>query len=75
MESSTPLPVVDAEDRLVGAVARATLLAALDNASSSTNALPVVTPGQSAGNDDGSRRAAMGPPVFASILLDGAGPE
>ncbi|MBB2994988.1 glycine betaine/proline transport system ATP-binding protein [Paeniglutamicibacter cryotolerans] len=74
VESSTPLPVVDSEDRLVGAVARATLLAALGNVPSSTNAMSIVASGQTAGNDNGSRRAATGPPVFDAAMLEGGDP-
>ena len=55
VESSTPLPVVDDEGRLVGAVARATLLAALGNVPSSTSSMEILTPGQTAGSNDGSQ--------------------
>ena len=61
MESNTPLPVIDERGRLVGAVARATLLAALGNVPSTTDAIQIVVPGQSAGNDDGSQQ----PEIFA----------
>ncbi|PQZ95170.1 glycine betaine ABC transporter ATP-binding protein [Arthrobacter sp. MYb227] len=56
VESSTPLPVIDERGRLVGAVARATLLAALGNVPSTTSSLDVLPPGQSAGSDDGSQK-------------------
>lgn len=61
VESSTPLPVIDDRGRLVGAVARATLLAALGNVPSTTSSLDVLPPGQSAGSDDGSQK----PGIFA----------
>lgn len=54
VESPVPLPVVDDEGRLIGAIARATLLSALGNVPSSTSGMPVVTPGQTAGTDDGT---------------------
>ena len=54
VESPVPLPVVDDEGRLIGAIARATLLSALGNVPSSTSGIPLVTPGQTAGNDDGA---------------------
>ncbi|QXQ09782.1 glycine betaine/L-proline ABC transporter ATP-binding protein [Paeniglutamicibacter sp. Y32M11] len=59
VESNTPLPVVDEKGRLVGAVARATLLAALGNVPSTTDAIQIVEPGQSAGNNDGSQQPAI----------------
>ncbi|MFL4476357.1 glycine betaine/L-proline ABC transporter ATP-binding protein [Paeniglutamicibacter sp. MACA_103] len=59
VESNTPLPVVDEKGRLVGAVARATLLAALGNVPSSTDAIQIVAPGQSAGSDEGSERTGI----------------
>ncbi|EMQ98709.1 glycine betaine/L-proline ABC transporter ATPase subunit [Paeniglutamicibacter gangotriensis Lz1y] len=59
VESSTPLPVVDEQGRLVGAVARATLLAALGNVPSSTSSMGILTPGQTAGNDDGSQKPGI----------------
>lgn len=59
VESNTPLPVVDEKGRLVGAVARATMLAALGNVPSSTDAIQIVAPGQTAGSDDGTKKPAI----------------
>ncbi|MDN6178030.1 MAG: glycine betaine/L-proline ABC transporter ATP-binding protein [Micrococcaceae bacterium] len=42
VESPVPLPVVDDEGRLIGAIARATLLSALGNVPSTTSSVPVV---------------------------------
>jgi glycine betaine/proline transport system ATP-binding protein len=71
VESPVPLPVVDGEGRLIGAIARATLLAALGNVPSSTSGIPLVTPGQTAGNDDGARHH---PGARAAPHQDGPGP-
>ncbi|WP_228529331.1 quaternary amine ABC transporter ATP-binding protein [Arthrobacter gandavensis] len=42
VESPVPLPVIDGQRRLVGAIPRVTLLAALGNVPSSTTGIPVV---------------------------------
>ncbi|MHA7241780.1 quaternary amine ABC transporter ATP-binding protein [Paeniglutamicibacter antarcticus] len=59
VESNTPLPVVDEKGQLVGAVARATLLAALGNVPSSTESMDILAQEQSAGRHDGSQRAEI----------------
>ena len=69
VESSTPLPVIDEQGRLVGAVARATLLAALGNVPSATTSLDVLPPGQSAGSDGGGQK----PGIFTEHSSDEAG--
>ncbi|MDN5756296.1 MAG: glycine betaine/L-proline ABC transporter ATP-binding protein, partial [Micrococcaceae bacterium] len=46
VESPVPLPVVDDEGRLIGAIARATLLSALGNVPSTTSSVPVVAADQ-----------------------------
>ena len=51
VESPVPLPVVDEEGRLIGAIARATLLSALGNVPSATSSLPVVAADNTAGID------------------------
>lgn len=51
VESPVPLPVVDDEGRLIGAIARATLLSALGNVPSTTSSVQMVTPGDTAGNE------------------------
>ncbi len=51
VESPVPLPVVDDEGRLIGAIARATLLSALGNVPSTTSSVPVVAADQTTGVD------------------------
>lgn len=51
VESPVPLPVVDDEGRLIGAIARATLLSALGNVPSTTSSIPVVAADQTTGVD------------------------
>lgn len=59
VESNTPLPVIDEQGRLVGAVARATLLAALGNVPSTTSSMEILAPGQTAGSNDGSQKPGI----------------
>ncbi|MBD7958418.1 glycine betaine/L-proline ABC transporter ATP-binding protein [Microbacterium sp. Sa4CUA7] len=52
VETTVPVPVVDAEGRLVGLIPRVTLLAALGNVPPTTQAIPIIEPAPSVPQSD-----------------------